>query len=225
MNIINNNINYISIGTNDQITGILQSLGLRKSPLPFDWTCTNLNSIKSCFENNFKKYHSNLKPIHNDSEYESQETTHVIDEYGFIFKKEVVPLITNSVVTTNQQLLIDSIIDNKYKKRIEYFTQIMNDYTTPIICLCNYPINDVIELQKLFIQYYNRTNNLYIINISLNTSLLQNPELFLQNIQYLYQVNINTMNIHVWKYMIDLVLRHIKNNNNLQVSTTPNIIR
>ena len=90
----------------------------------------------------------------------------------------------------------------------------MNDITTPIICLCNYNINDAIELQKLFIQYYNRTNNLYLINISLDTSQKQpNTEQIINKMSNLYNVNLNTMNINVWKYMIDLVLRHIKNKN------------
>jgi hypothetical protein len=219
MYISKNTINYITIGTNDKVTGILQSLGLRKSPLPFDWIHTNINGIRSCFEDNFKKYHIETHTDYYDNASDNITTqsqpTYVIDAYGFIFKKEVIPLKSNSVVTINQQSVINSIINNKYKNRIEYFKQIMSDITTPIICLCNYNINDAIELQKLFIQYYNRTNNLYLINISLDTSQQKKPntEQIINKMPNLYNVNLNTMNINVWKYMIDLVLRHIKNKN------------
>ena len=200
-------VNYISISTNGYTTSIVRNLGLRIRPLPFDWVNTNIESISQCFKDDFKKFNKNLNVIDNDN-------NHVIDEYGFVFKYDY-PLYTNKNILDYSQQFLDSFIQNnkindivteKYISRINHFHEIMNS-TDPIICLCNYSIKDVIKLQELFITYYNRTpENLYIINISL--SPLYDSLYIPLNI---YNVNLNTRNIYIWKYMIDLVLRHYKN--------------
>jgi hypothetical protein len=201
-------MNYITISTKGQITGILTQLRLRKSPLPFDWVHTNIDIITACFEDNFKQYHCNLQNNEDSSTYNTT-TKSVVDTYGLIFTKEIIPDMSehskNDTDTQNMSLIIDSIIDNKYKQRVDYFNHIMND-PTPIICLCNYPILDVIKLQELFEKYYNRINNLYIINIAGTNPTTDTT--VLSEYPYIYHVNMNTDNIDIWKYMIDLVLRH-----------------
>jgi len=200
------NINYLSISTNGYTTSILRNLGLRTNPLPFDWVNTNIESIDKCFKDDFKYYHKKLKIIKNDR-------NHVIDEYGFVFKYDYPSYTNKNILEYNQTNLdlfiqnneIHDIVTEKYINRINHFKQIMNS-PVPIICLCNYSINDVIKLQELFMTYYNRTHlNLYIINISL--SLPYDNFYIPLNI---YNVNLNITNIYMWKYMIDLVLRHHK---------------
>ena len=55
-----------------------------------------------------------------------------------------------------------SVVLNKYNRRIERFNNIINN-TKPIIVLCRYNTKDVLEIQKLFIKYYNK-NNIYFVN-------------------------------------------------------------
>jgi hypothetical protein len=203
------NIQYLSISTNGYTTSIVRNLGLRTYPLPFDWVTTNIESIDKCLKDDFKQYHTNLKIIDNDKR-------HVIDEYGFLFKYDY-PLYTTTKpynLEYNQECLdlfiqnnkIHDIVIEKYKHRINNFQQLMNS-TEPIICLCDYSITDVIKLRELFITFYNKIpENLYIINICYSPIIdhIYIPE-------NIYHVNINTQNIYIWKYMIDLVLRHHKN--------------
>jgi len=203
------NINYLSISTDGSTTSVLRDLGFIKNPLPFDWVNTTIKSIELCFKYNFYNYHDNITRTDVDN-------THVIDEYGFIFKYDY-PVDTNNIInnqiTDYNQNILDTVIKNnkineivieKYKKRIEHFNALMNS-PVPIICLCNYDPKDVIKLQELFITYYNRNNiNLYIINISLSPPLYDN--LYIP--PNIYNVNLNKTNIYMWKYMIDLVLRH-----------------
>ena len=204
-------MNYITISDNGQLTNIITQLRLRKSPLPFDWVHTNIDSLTACFEDNFKQYHCNLQNNTTASSFNNTTTPtkSVVDTYGLIFTKEIIPEMSehnkNEADTQNMSLIIDSIIDNKYKQRIDYFNHIMND-PTPIICLCNYQIPDVIKLQELFEKYYNRINNLYIINIAGTNPTTDTT--VLGDYPYIYHVNMNTDNIDIWKYMIDLVLRH-----------------
>ena len=200
------NINYLSISTDGYTTSIVRNLGLRTHPLPFDWVNTNIESIDQCFKDNFKQYHTNLKIMDNDH-------AHVIDEYGFIFKYDY-PLYTDKNIVDNSQQYLDSFIQNnkindivieKYINRINNFHQLMNS-TEPVICLCNFSIKDVIKLRDLLITYYNiSVDNLYIINISVSPAY--DDIVIPYNI---YNVNMNTRNIYIWKYMIDLVIRHHK---------------
>lgn len=208
------NANYLSISTDGTITSILRDLQLR-TPLPFDWVTTHITSIDKCFKDNFKQYHNNLQKVDVDG-------INLIDDYGFVFKSDY-PM-NNAYIPeypiTNE---LTHIVTQKYKHRIEYFNEIMSS-PIPIICLCNYSIEDAIHLQELFIKYYNRTNtDLYIINISLSKTY--------ENVYIpsnIYKVNITHGNMYIWKYMIELVLKHhIKNydaHNNPQLPLTNEII-
>ena len=196
--------NYISISNDGSITHILRDLNLR-TPTPFDWINTNIESIDKCFKDNFKHYHDKLRNV---------DIGNVIDEYGFVFKSDYT--INNAYMPEypiNNKII--NIVAQKYKNRIDEFNKIMSS-PIPIICLCDYSIEDVIHLQELFIKYYNRTNeDLYIINISLSTSY--------DNVcipSNIYKVNLTHGNMYIWKYMIDLVLRHIKTKNIPIITTT-----
>ena len=206
------NIHYLSISSNGYTTSIVRNLGLRTRPLPFDWVNTNIKSLCKCFEDNFQKYHTNLKIIDNN-------TTHVTDEYGFLFKYDY-PLYTNENMNSTKNIVVDynqhfldsfiqhnkihNIVIEKYINRIDNFQQLMTNSTDPVICLCNYSIEDVIKLRNLFITYYNRTpDNFYIINIYYSPSI---DHIYIP--QNIYNVNLNTRSIYIWKYMIDLVVRH-----------------
>jgi len=163
--------NYITVGGDCSPAAALRNLNLRDYVLPFDWVVSNITSLEKCFETNFEFFHENL--ILNNKK------TRFIDHYGFQFPHDY-PL-TDMIEYENNigegvfgeengKIIKDNWIDYydivlaKYKRRIERFKDIMND-TKPIIVLCRYPTRDVLQLQKLFMKYYN-VKNIYFINSS-----------------------------------------------------------
>jgi hypothetical protein len=161
-------INYLSVGYDCSPAGALRGLKLREFALPFDWIISNVTILERCFEDNFSKFHKNLK-FHSN--------TRLVDEYGFLFPHDY-----PSVNTTNVDIdgvgegsfgdEIYKISDNwinyhdivlaKYNRRIERFKNIVND-PDPIIVLCRYSTGDVLKLQQLFLKYYKK-ENVYFIN-------------------------------------------------------------
>jgi hypothetical protein len=70
-------INYLTLGNDCSPAGALKNLNLREFALPFDWVVSNVSILNNCFEDNFFKFHKNLKF--------NVSKTRVIDEYGFQF--------------------------------------------------------------------------------------------------------------------------------------------
>jgi len=200
--------NYLTIGYDCSPAAALRGLNLREFALPFDWIVSNIKIIQMCFETNFKDFHKNL--TFNDSK------TRLIDHYGFQFPHDY-PL-TN---TTNFENNIDdvfvietgncitekwydyySVVLNKYNRRIERFNNILND-TKPIIVLCRYSTEDVLELQELFIKYY-KNNNIYFVNSS--SESFEND--YIKNINTEKENEWNDVNI--WKEGISDIIKKIK---------------
>jgi hypothetical protein len=69
--------NFLTIGYDCSPAATLRTLNLREFALPFDWVISSITSIQKCFEDNFIKFHTNLK--FNDKKQK------LIDSYGFEF--------------------------------------------------------------------------------------------------------------------------------------------
>ena len=159
--------NFLTVGFDCSPAGALRGLNLRSEALPFDWVVSNISSLEKCFQDNFMKYHTNLKLEHSK--------TRLIDEYGFMFPHDY-PLMDinkntdnvtidrigegiigeekNKIITNNWQQFY-SIAKEKYDRRIKRFLNIVND-DKPIILLCRYSTKDVLLLRNLFLKYYNK---------------------------------------------------------------------
>lgn len=164
--------NFLTIGYDCSPASALRNLNLRDFALPFDWIVSNINSIEKCFNDDFNKFHTNLKFNLNK--------TRLIDEYGFEFPHDY-PLTNTDIRSDdigegvygpvkNKFIINDwssyyDIIKEKYNRRIIRFKSIVSD-PKPIIVLCRYNnIEHVIKLQELFIKYYKK-ENMFFINSS-----------------------------------------------------------
>jgi hypothetical protein len=155
--------NFLTIGYDCSPAAALRSLNLRHQALPFDWVQSNISAIQYCFATDFKYYHTNI--------FLNNGNTRLIDEYGFQFPHDY-PTITSPILNLDGTFSEDIIIDdwqsyypntkNKYNRRIERFKNILKD-PKPAIVLCRYSTQEVFELQKYFIRYYNKSN-LFFLN-------------------------------------------------------------
>ncbi len=155
-------------------------------------------------EDNFEKFHTNLKFNHNK--------TRLIDEYGFEFPHDY-PLINTCDVNNvgegifgeeKGKFISDTwinyydIVKEKYSRRIKRFKNILND-TKPLIILCRYSINDILKIQNLFINNYNKDNIFFI-----NSTGEQNEIGNIKNINT--EVNGIWNDAKIWKENIDEIV-------------------
>ena len=171
--------NFFSIGYDYSTASALDALGLKKETLPFDYMELRIHFLKKCFETDFEYFHKNVVLNYNK--------TRIIDEYGFQYPYDY-PMINNGSPTENT--IIDNwlsyydVVKEDYEMRIERFKSIIHD-PKPAIVLCRYRTSDVLELQELFIKYYNKSN-LYFLNAS--------PEIYSSD----KIININPEKNNVW---------------------------
>jgi hypothetical protein len=207
--------NFLTIGHDCSPAAALRELNLRNEALPFDWVMSNVSSIEKCFQDNFMKYHTNLRFNYNK--------TSLIDEYGFEFPYDY-PLMDinkntdnitidrigegligegligeekNKIITDNWQQFY-GIVKEKYNRRIKRFLNIVND-VKPIIILCRYNISEVLKLRNLIFKHYNK-KNIYFINASsekFETSFIINCNI---------EENGIWNDIKIWKKYINLIL-------------------
>lgn len=163
--------NYLTIGSCCSPAAALRELNLRDVALPFDWVISTTSAIEKCFQTDFEHFHKHL--CFNDTK------TKLIDSYGFQFPHDY-PLeevndfkknIGEGVFGEQEgKFIMDNwhdyhhIVIDKYQRRIERFRAILND-KKPIIVLCRWRTFNVLQLQQLFINYYQRTD-IYFINSS-----------------------------------------------------------
>ena len=200
--------NYVTVGYDCSPAAVLRGLNLRSAALPFDWIVSNIHSLQTCFETNFEHFHRNL--VFNNNK------TRLIDSYGFQFPHDY-PLshlsdLSNNVgeglfgeehgkcITDRWTDYYDLVLD-KYTRRIERFKNIMND-TKPIIVLCRYSTQDVLELQNLFKKYYKKTN-VYFVNSS--SEVFENDHIF--NIHT--ERNNEWNDITIWREELDNIIKKI----------------
>ena len=201
-------IHYLTLGHDCSPAAALRNLNLREFALPFDWVVSNITILERCFEDNFSKFHKNLK--FNGSK------TRLIDEYGFQFPHDY-PLSNSNINIDNigegvfgeenGKFISDNWINYyddvlvKYNRRIERFNNIIDD-TSPIIVLCRYNTNDVLKLQQLFLKYYKK-ENIYFINSS--------NEIFeTDKIKNINTEQNNVWNdVNIWKVGIDDIIKKI----------------
>ena len=210
--------NFLTIGYDCSPAAALKGLNLRNEALPFDWVVSNISSLEKCFQDNFIKYHTNLKFNYNK--------TRLIDEYGFEFPHDYPLQNIDNIDDINNINNINNISDDKigegiigeeknkiivsdwkkyhniakekYNRRIKRFLNIVND-NKPIIILCRYSTNDVILLRNLFLKYYNKQNIIFINscnNIFVNRFIINcNTE-----------QNGNWNDIEIWRKNINFIL-------------------
>jgi hypothetical protein len=204
--------NYLTIGGDCAPAAALRNLNLRECALPFDWIVSNINSLQKCFETNFVNFHKKL--ILNRTK------TRLIDYYGFEFPHDYPLSHMNDVKNNigegvfgeeNGKCITDKwndyyeIVLDKYNRRIDRFKNIINE-DKPIIVLCKYTTRDVLELQKLFIKYYKKTN-IYFINSS--NEIFEND-----NIKNIYTEKNNVWNdVNAWKEGIYCIIKKINSKN------------
>jgi hypothetical protein len=201
-------VNFLTIGWDCSPAAALRNLNLRDIALPFDWVVSNISALQNCFETNFENFHKNLVLNYNK--------TRLIDHYGFQFPHDY-PLShmkdfeNNNIgegvfgeengkfITDNWSNYYDIVLD-KYNRRIERFKNIIND-TKPIIVLCRYSTKDVLQLQKLFINYY-KLKNIYFINSS--NELFEND-----NIKNINTEKNNVWNdVNIWNECVDYIIKN-----------------
>ena len=200
--------NYLTIGSGCSPAAALRDLKLREFALPFDWVVSNINTVQKCFETNFEHFHKNLVL--------NNKKTRLIDYYGFEFPHDY-PLshmnnVENNIgegvfgeendkfITEKWKDYYDIVLD-KYNRRIERFKKIIND-TKPIIVLCRYTTKDVLQLQKIFTNYY-KLNHIYFINSS--NEVFENDKI--KNIYT--EKNNNWNDVNIWKSGIDDIIKKI----------------
>ena len=204
--------NFLTVGHDCSPAAALRGLKLRNEALPFDWVVSNISSLEKCFQDNFMKYHTNLKFNH--------DKTRLIDEYEFEFPHDY-PLqnidntdntcdITDDIIgegviggEKNKIIISDwekyyNIVKEKYNRRIKRFLNIVND-KKPIIVLCRYSIIDVIRLRNLFLKYYNKQNIIFI-----NSCDKKFVNKFIINCNT--EQNGNWNDIEIWRKYINLLL-------------------
>lgn len=158
--------NYITIGYDCSPAAALRNAELREFALPFDWVVSNLHSLQRCFEDNFKQFHTNLQF--------NRSKTRLIDAYGFQFPHDY-PLydVSDSQIgegvfgeEAGKTIIADwskhyALVKEKYARRIERFNTIMHD-PAPIIVLCRYSHQNVIDLRQMIAKYYKKTNVIFV---------------------------------------------------------------
>lgn len=170
-------MNYITIGYDCSPAAALREMNLRKCTLPFDWVQSSIHSIESCFQDDFAKYHTQLRL--------NDRKTRMIDIYGFEFPHDYPLLYDNATNGPSSGDVISSIVGEgvydekqiaenwrdsytivkeKYDRRIERFREIMAD-PAPIIALCRYTTDQIFHLKELFAKYYHK-ENIHFINSS-----------------------------------------------------------
>jgi len=184
---------------------------MRDFALPFDWVQSNIHCIQRCFEENFEKFHTNLRL--------DAKRTRVIDEYGFEFPHDY-PLdesVSTDVIGTGVfgeeegKTIVPTwenlcgLVREKYDRRIQRFKTIVQDTTTPIIVLCRYGTEDVKTLQQLFLKYYGGRRDMFFIN---STSEVPFESEYIVNIHT--EKNEIWNEPAIWKSAVDRVVTHIK---------------
>jgi hypothetical protein len=201
--------NFLTIGYDCSTATALKNLNLRTAALPFDWVQSNINSIQLCFQDNFAKFHTNLKFNHSK--------TRLIDEYGFQFPHDYPFSDISNNETLGEGIFTEeknksiveywmnyySIVKEKYDRIIKRFLNIVND-TKPIIVLCRYNTCEVLILQKLFLKYYNNNN---IIFINSSSEVFSNTQIY----NCYTEKNGIWNDISIWKEYIDMVIDLHKN--------------
>ena len=104
--------NFLTVGFDCSPASALRGLNLRSEALPFDWVVSNISSLDKCFQDNFMKYHTNLKLDHSK--------TRLIDEYGFMFPHDY-PLmdINKNTVDVTIDIIGEGIIGEEKNKIIK----------------------------------------------------------------------------------------------------------
>jgi len=203
-------INYLTLGYDCSPAAVLRNLNIRKFALPFDWVVSDVNILEKCFEDNFSKFHKNLKFNYNK--------TRLIDEYGFQFPHDyqlnnmtninnnnvgegIFGEEKNNFITDNWINYYDVVLE-KYNRRIERFKIIVNDIN-PIIVLCRYNTKQVFKLQEIFLKYFNK-QNVYFLNSS-------NQVFEKSKIKNIYtEKNGEWNNTNIWKQGLLSIISKIK---------------
>ena len=200
-------VNYLTFGYDCSPAAALRNLNRREVALPFDWVQSNITSLQLCFETNFQKFHTGLTFTNNKMR--------LVDVYGFQFPHDY-PTQINTITdeenlgegTFTESRIVDNYVDfqkgvgEKYARRINRFINIIND-PLPIVVLCRYDTQDVINLQKLLIKYYNRPD-IYFINSAIE--VFENDK-----IKNIYTENSGVWNdVEIWRQGIDSII--LKNN-------------
>jgi hypothetical protein len=192
----------------------LRETGNRDFALPFDWVVSSIHIFDKCFEENFEKYHTQLKYTHNKKR--------LIDAYGFQFPHDypledmefdekqlgegVIGEENGKYITKNWPEFHEKVKE-KYNRRVERFIHIVND-SKPIVVLCRYSTLDVLRLQKLFVKWYKK-ENVFFINSTTEKGMveLENKKIF-----NIYTEKNGIWNESaIWKECIEKVVSKINN--------------
>lgn len=118
--------NFIPLGYECTVSSALQTLGLRRHALPFDWTVSGLDSFRLGFADRFSRFFENLTPV----KYNEEQPECPRDTYGFRF-----PHCEHTDLQT-------------YRRRIGRFYGILRDQK-PLIVFCKHPITYARQLYVL----------------------------------------------------------------------------
>lgn len=147
---------------------MLRALGYRDQALPFDWVYSTIHSLRSCFQDHFKHFHTGLKL--------NRKRNGLIDSYGFIYVHDYPSpsdmicseyhigegmLWEYSPVGSDWEMYYP-LVKSKYDRRVKRFLSLLQS-SQPIIILCEYGTEDVKALQQVMTSVYQKTN-LFFIN-------------------------------------------------------------
>lgn len=152
--------NYITLGEDCSTAATLNSLGLRKQSLPFDWLVSDMDNIIQCINDEFLFFHKNL--------YLNTNKTRVIDYYNFEYphdypNHELFDINQIGTGGFNEKKINDGWEDyielnlEKYKRRSDRFLDILND-RKDLIILYRGSINNVFKF-KSFLEFKFKKNN------------------------------------------------------------------
>ena len=157
---------FVSIGYDCSPASALRGLGLRPAALPFDWVESSVDALEKCIGDRFAQYHRGLRL--NDSK------TRMIDTYGFEFPHDY-PIKDTEVGEVGEchygesgKEIVENwmdyyeVVKQKYDRRIERFVSTFLD-TRPIIILCRYSPTNVLRIQRLLTNAFQK-KNIYFVN-------------------------------------------------------------
>ena len=163
-------MNYISLGLDCSPSSALKELNIRTKALPFDWVDSNAANLELCFQENFLRFHKNLRI--------TDDRLRVIDEYGFQFPHDY-PKYDNPDQIIKEWKNYQKNVLIKYERRIKRFYEILQK-EQPAIILFRGSENKFQSVKAIIENNFKKDNAVYVVasleNKDVNNCFYCNPE-------------------------------------------------
>ena len=160
-------INIIPLGRDCNVAEMLRTLGWRQCALPFDWVYSSIDSLRACFQDNFKLFHTGLKL--------NKKRNGLMDHYGFIYVHDY-PSPADMICSDfhiGEGMLWEynpvgsdweshyPLVKSKYDRRVDRFLSMMKS-PNPILIFSEFGVKNAKILRQVLTDVYKKTNVLII---------------------------------------------------------------